>query len=86
MASVTETKEAIVAVAAMYKAFRELAADGIQWTDAVKLWDKYEKDPAFAAKLDKGLQGLDLIGAELADISMWEGLELIRVIRGEFNV
>lgn len=85
MASVVETKEAIVAVAVLYKAVRDLAKDGIQWTDAIQLWDKYEKDPAFAAKIDAGLKGLDMLGAELADISLFEGLELVRVIRSEFS-
>lgn len=85
MPGIIETKEAAVAVATLVKAGRELAKDGIQWTDALALVDRYEKDPAFAAKLDAGLKGMELIAAEMADISLWEGLELLRVIRAEFS-
>jgi hypothetical protein len=85
MAGIQETKEAVAAVAALFKAGKELAADGIQWTDAMALFDKYETDPAFAAKLDAGLKGFELIQAELADISFFEGLELVRAIGAEFR-
>lgn len=85
MAGIQETKEAVAAVAALMKVGKDLAKDGIQWTDALAVFDKYESDPAFAAKLDAGLKGIDMIAAELADISLFEGLELVRVINSEFR-
>lgn len=85
MAGIQETKEAVAAVAALVKAGKDLAADGIQWTDALQLFDRYEKDPAFAAKMDAGLKGIELIASELSDISLWEGLELVRAVRAEFS-
>jgi hypothetical protein len=85
MAGIQETKEAVAAIATLFKAGQEMAADGIQWTDAVALFDKYEKDPVFAAKMDAALKGIELITVELADISLWEGLELVRAVRAEFS-
>lgn len=85
MAGIQETKEAVAACAALIKVMRDLAKDGVQWTDAVALYDKYESDPAFKAKMDSGLKGAELISSELGDISLFEGLELLQTIRAEFR-
>ena len=85
MPDIKESKEAVVAVAALMKAAKDLAKDGVQFSDAIALWDKYDTDPVFAGKLDAGLTGLQYIAAELSDISLFEGLELMRVIRAEFS-
>lgn len=85
MAGIQETKEAVAAIAALFKAGKDLAKDGVQWTDAMQLFDKYENDPVFAAKMDAGLKGFELIQAEIADISFFEGIDLLRTLSAEFR-
>lgn len=85
MAGITNIKEAIIAAAAGYKAFKEVAADGLQFSDAVTLIDKYQTDAAFAKKIDDGILGWEMLQAELADISLFEGLDLVKTITGEFR-
>lgn len=85
MAGINETKEAIAAVAALVKEVKALGADGFQWGDAMALADKFTNDPAFAKKLTDGALGIELVATELADISFFEGLELLKVLSAEFK-
>lgn len=85
MAGITETKEAIAAVAALVKEIKALSADGFQWSDAIALADKFTNDPVFSKKMTDGAEGIELIAGELADISFFEGLDLLKTLSAEFK-
>lgn len=85
MAGIQETKEAIIAVAALLKTVKELSKDGFQFNDAVALVDKYTNDPAFAKKINDAAVGIELVANELSDISFFEGLELFKLVSAEFR-
>lgn len=81
MAGIKESEEAIKAAGTLFKELKALAADGIQWSDAGALIDKYNNDAAFNKVLSDGLTGIELIVGELSDISFIEGFQLINDLR-----
>lgn len=85
MPGIQETKEAIAAIGTLVRTVKELSKDGFQWSDAIALADKFSNDPAFAKKLTDGAQGIEMVANELADISFFEGLELMKQLTAEFK-
>jgi hypothetical protein len=85
MPGIQETKEAAQAIGAMYSTLKELAADGIQWSDAQALAEKLASDPELMAKIDKGIKGFELIESEMRDLNFFEGLELFREVTAIFK-
>ena len=80
---VKESKEAIVALAAIGKVVIDLAKDGVDFGDAVALGSKLVTDEKFRAKVTAGVQGIDKIPAELKDIAASEALDLIEALINE---
>lgn len=80
---VKESKEALVALAAIGKVVIDLAKDGVDFGDAVALGTKLVTDEKFRAKVTAGVQGIDKIPAELKDIAASEALDLIEALIDE---
>lgn len=80
---VKESKEALVALAAIGKVVIDLAKDGVDFGDAVALGSKLVTDEKFRAKVTAGVQGIDKIPAELKDIAASEALDLIEALIDE---
>lgn len=83
---VKESKEAIIAVAAIGKVVIDLAKDGVDFGDAVALGSKLVTDEKFRAKVTAGVQGIDKIPAELKDIAASEALDLIEALINEIKL
>lgn len=82
---IKETKEGLIALGAAVKAIKEVTADGVQPKDGLALLQKYNDDEAFRAKIDAGVQGANKIPAELADLGLVEGIDLLRMLPGLFQ-
>lgn len=80
---VKESKEALVALAAIGKVVIDLAKDGVDFGDAVALGSKLVTDEKFRAKVTAGVQGIDKIPAELKDIAASEALDLVEALIDE---
>jgi hypothetical protein len=76
---VKETKEAVVAAIKLGKFVAERLKDGAGLDDAMALGQKL-LDPAFRQMVTDAVQGADKIPAEIKDLSLAEGLELIEAI------
>lgn len=82
---VKESKEALVAFAAIGKVVVDLAKDGIDFSDAVALGSKLISDSTFRSKVIIGVQGSDKIVDELKDLAASEALELFEAIINELK-
>lgn len=80
---VKESKEALVALAAIGKVVIDFAKDGVDFGDAVALGSKLVTDEKFRAKVTAGVQGIDKIPAELKDIAASEALDLVEALIDE---
>lgn len=78
MSGINETREMIRAVGAVKREAQRLLADGFQFDDVTALWDKYENDASFKKLIDDAMIGWQFIGAELNDIDMFEGFQILR--------
>jgi urease gamma subunit len=76
---VKETKEAILALVIIGKFVADKAKDGLDFSDAMALGQKL-MDEAFKAKVMAGVQGMELIPAEMKDLKLAEVFELAQVI------
>ena len=82
---IKESEEAVIALVALGKVVAKLAADGLDFSDAVALAKKIIEDGEFRAKLIAGAQGLDKVGEELKHIAASQALELIEDIVHEIK-
>lgn len=82
---VKESKEALIALAAIGKVVIDLAKDGVDFGDAVALGSKLISDSSFRSKVTVGIQGSDKIVDELKDIAASEALELIEALISELK-
>jgi len=73
---IKETKEVLVVGFAVAEVLATLLKDGVQVKDALALLDLVFTDAAFLEKVKFAVEGSALIPAELADVSVFEGLEL----------
>lgn len=83
---IKESKEALVALAAIGKVVIDLAKDGVDFGDAVALGSKLVTDEKFRAKVTAGVQGIDKIPAELKDIAASEALDLVEALINEIKL
>jgi len=74
---VVQTKEAVVGIVKLVKFLRVLAADGIDLNDAAALAAKIVQDAEFRGALVAAIEGSAAIPAELKDIKLTEGVELV---------
>lgn len=77
---IKETKEALVALAALGAFVAKRLKDGADWGDAVALGKKLIEDADFREKVEAGVQGMDMVDGEIKDLSLEEGLELAKII------
>lgn len=85
MADMKETKEAIVAVAALLKEIKVLGADGFQFSDITAFIDKLNTDQVFAAKLSAGFDGINKVSDEISNMGLFDGIGLIRLLPDLFK-
>lgn len=81
---IKETKEALAAGIAVGKFVVEQLKDGVDWSDALAVGQKF-MDPQFRALLQSAIDGADQIPAEIKDCSLSEAVELLQVIAGAFS-
>lgn len=85
MSDVQDIKEACVAVVALVKEIQVLAKDGLMPADAGALVLKFATNDEFRAKFISAFEGLSTIPAELKEIDMAGGLEIITAIVEELR-
>jgi hypothetical protein len=78
--AVKETKEALTAAVTMFAELKKLSADGVQLADFVAIVEKYNSDPVFAKVMNDGIEGANLIVAELSRLNIFDGFELLRFV------
>lgn len=76
---IKETKELLVGVNELSVFLVERLKDGAQVGDAVALIDKLKNDPDFQAKLAAAYDQINQVPAEVKDLSLMEGIELVMV-------
>lgn len=74
---INETKEALVAVNEIALHIVKLLKDGFQASDVVAFFDVLKNDPEFSAKLLAGFNGIGKVPAEIKDIDINEGMDLL---------
>lgn len=82
MAGIKETKELLVGLNEVTLYLIGLLKDGPQLSDVGAFFAKLQSDPEFKAKIEAAYNGFSLIGEELGDLSVSEGLELAKT---QFN-
>jgi hypothetical protein len=77
---VKNLKEVIDAAFESIKVYKDLAADGLDWSDAIQLGSKLINDEAFRSVYSKAIEGIDKLDDEAKDIDLAEAGELITYI------
>lgn len=78
-AGIKETKEAVIGLNEIALVLANRFKDGVQITDFTVMWDKLQNDAEFKAKLEAAWNNYKLIPAEVKDIDLSEGGELVIV-------
>jgi hypothetical protein len=79
MESVKETKELVIALNEVLILLADKLKDGVQAKDAVEVFEKLKNDAEFAAKLLAAYNDVEKVSAELKDINLVEGIELVKI-------
>jgi len=74
---IKECKEALIGINELAVVLASVFKDGAQIGDAAVLWAKLQADPEVSAKLVAAYQGVSLIPAEVKDLDLGEGVELV---------
>ena len=75
-----ETKELIKAIFDIAKVSAEVLKDGVQAQDVVDGYMKLMGDPVKKAELEAALANIQAVPAELKDISLAEGIEILVLV------
>lgn len=86
MESVKETKEMMVGFLKLAALLAVAFKDGVQATDILDVLKKIESDPVLKQALLDAYNGIDKVPAEVKDMSMVEGIELISAALPELAV
>lgn len=76
---VKETKEALVGLNEVSLLMVRRFSDGMQFEDFKAFWDAFKHDPEFEAKMKAAFDGWAKIPAEVKDMDLKEGIELVGV-------
>lgn len=79
MSGIKETKEFVVGVNEVGVEICKVAKDGLQVSDAASLYIAIQSSPELQAKLVAAFQGAQAIPAEVKDLDLVEGVELVTV-------
>jgi hypothetical protein len=74
---IKETKEAVVGLIEIAALLGKVFKDGVQATDALEVWSAISADEELKAKLVAAYNEADQIPAEVKDLSVMEGIELL---------
>lgn len=77
---IKETKEAAVAVLKIAGVVADVLKDGAQLKDFETVYQKLTQDEAFKAAVKAGYEGIGEVSAELKDLSILEGVELVSAL------
>lgn len=83
MTDVKETKELLKGLIELMKVSAEIFKDGFQAQDIVDGYIKLSADPVKKAALEAALKDVQAVPAELKDITLAEGIELVVVMAQE---
>lgn len=75
---IKETKEAMIGMLKLAAAMTEVLKDGAQMSDAVALFAKFQGDEKFKSALMAAQENIAMVPAELKDLSIMEGAELMQ--------
>ena len=76
---IKETKEVVVGVNELAIELVKHFKDGVQFTDALGLIETLKTNEDFKAKLVAAYENIQAVPAEVKDISLVEGMELVMV-------
>ena len=82
---VKETKEALLALAALGGYIAVLVKDGVDLGDAVALAEKLATDDEFVGKLKAGVEGIDMIDDELSALDVDDVVDLVSILPALFE-
>lgn len=80
---IKETKELVKGLLELMKVSAEIFKDGFQAQDIIDGYVKLSADPVKKAALEAALKDINAVPAELKDISLAEGIELVVVVAQE---
>jgi len=80
---VKDTKEVVKAILELVKVSADLLKDGAQVQDLIAGYAALAGDPVKKAALEAALQGIGNIPAEVKDINLAEGIELLVAVAQE---
>jgi hypothetical protein len=83
MSDIKETKELLKGILAVAKVSAEIFKDGVQAQDLVDGYLKLAGDPVKKAELEAAIAGISGVSAEVKDLSLAEGVELLVVVAQE---
>lgn len=75
--NVKNTKEVVVGFLAIATMLAESFKDGVQVADFAVIMAKIAADAELKAKLESAYADIELVKNEVADISLFEGLEIV---------
>jgi hypothetical protein len=74
---VKETKEGLLAVAALGAFIASRLKDGVDLGDAIALAQKLANDTEFVEKVKVGVEGFDKIADEVKELDLQDALEIV---------
>jgi hypothetical protein len=80
---IKETKELVKGLVELMKVSAEIFKDGFQAQDIIDGYVKLSSDPVKKAALEAALKDIQAVPAEIKDINLAEGIELVVVIAQE---
>ena len=79
MQGIKETKEMLVGVNEVSIFLISLFKDGLDLEDFSDIWNKLTCDEDFKKKIENAYEGCTKIPAEIKDLSVEEGMELLKI-------
>lgn len=80
---IVQTKELVKGLLELMKVSAEIFKDGFQAQDIIDGYVKLSADPVKKAALEAALKDINAVPAELKDITLAEGIELVVVVAQE---
>lgn len=78
MHGIKETNEMLIGINELSLMLIDRLKDGVGMDDVTALWDKLRDDEDFKAKMEAAYKGVTQIPAEVKDMQIAEGLELVQ--------
>lgn len=80
---IKESKELLKGVSALVQVIAPDLIDGLSLDDLMKIFAKYQADAAKKAAIEAALKDIQAVPAEIKDLSLVEGVDLVVVLAQE---